>query len=524
MDGNLEVARSRDNFAVRYRGNAMVLNLRMADKLTNERFVRWAALRAERIDASIGHGPPRVVVGEVVLADFYARVILNSNAKLNLSDIIANPKAAPTSITRANPGNISPPAPETKQTAAATPAKRTIDANIRLGRIRLQGGAINYTDNFIKPHYTADLTDIGGKIGGFGTRSTEPAEVELQGQINSSAPIDITGSVNPLAPTAFVDIKAKADGVELTNFTPYSAKYTGYPITKGTLNVDVHYLLQNSQLTASNHFFISQLTFGDKVPSPNAINLPIALAVSLLKNPRGEIDITLPVSGSLNDPQFSIGRLILKALTTLIMKVVAAPFNMLASVVGAGGSKENLDHVEFPAGLSTLTPDATSRLTTLAKAMQSRPGLRLTMSGRVDPDLDRPGLRAAIVDRMVKMQKVKEMRERGENADVATVNLTPDEYDKYLKEVYKQAKFDKPRNFLGLDKSLPPDEMKKLLADNTKVSDEDLKSLANARAVAVRRYLGKQVDPVRLAVVAPNVGSAGMKDKGKATRVDLSID
>jgi hypothetical protein len=133
-------------------------------------------------------------------------------------------------------------------------------------------------------------------------------------------------------------------------------------------------------------------------------------------------------------------------------------------------------------------------------------------------------LRAAIVDRLVKAQKVKEIRERGETADVATVTLTPDEYDKYLKLVYKQAKFDKPRNFLGLNKSLPPDEMKKLLADNTKVTDENLKELANARAVAVRRYLGKQVDPVRLAVIAPTVGSAGNKDKGKAPGVDFSID
>ncbi|HEV3111342.1 MAG TPA: DUF748 domain-containing protein [Candidatus Binataceae bacterium] len=526
MDGDLEVSRRQENFNLRYRGNAMVVNLRMADKVTNERFLRWAALRASGIDANIGNGPPRVVVGEVALADFYARVILNSNAKLNLSDLIANPQAAPTSITHANPGNVSPPVPATKpsQTTAAAPAKPPIDANIRLGRITLQGGSINYTDNFIQPHYTADLTDIGGKIGGFGTRSTKPAEVELQGQINSSAPIDITGSVSPLAPEAFIDLKAKAEGVELTNLSPYSAKYTGYPITKGTLNVDVHYQLQNGQLTASNHLFLSQLTFGDKVPSPNAINLPFALAVSLLKNSRGEIDLTLPVSGSLNDPQFSIGALVLQALTNLILKVVASPFNMLASVVGGTGSKQNLDHVAFAAGLSTLTPAATSQLNTLAKAMQSRPGLRLTMSGRVDPSLDPPGLRAAIVDRLVKAQKVKEIRERGETADVATVTLTPDEYDKYLKLVYKQAKFDKPRNFLGLNKSLPPDEMKKLLADNTKVTDENLKELANARAVAVRRYLGKQVDPVRLAVIAPTVGSAGNKDKGKAPGVDFSID
>ncbi len=529
MDGNLEVARRRENFNLRYRGNGMVVNLRMSDKVTNERFLRWAALRASRIDANIGNGPPRVAVGEVVLADFYARVILNSNAKLNLSDLIANPQAAPTSITHANPGNDSPAAPAAKppQATAAAPAQGTsvapadhpLGADIKLGRITLQEGHINYTDNFIKPHYTADLTDIAGKIGGFGTRSTQPAEVQLQGEINSSSPIDITGSINPLAPLAFVDIKAKADGIELTNLSPYSAKYTGYPITKGTLNVDVHYLLEKQRLTASNHLFFSQLTFGDKVQSPNAINLPIALAVSLLKNSRGEIDLTVPVSGSLNDPQFNIGALVLHALSNLIMKVVSSPFSVLASM--AGGSNQRLDYVEFPAGLATLTPDAISRLSTLAKAMKDRPRLRLTISGRVDPKVDRSGLRAAMVDQRVKAEKVKELRERGENADAASVALAPDEYDKYLTLAYKEAKFDKPRNFLGLTKSLPPDEMKKLMLAHTDVTDHDLEELANARAAAVRRYLSKQVDPVRLAVGAPNLNAEGVKDK--TTRVDLAI-
>jgi hypothetical protein len=526
MDGNLEVARRRNNFNLRYVGNATVGNLRMIDKVTNERFLRWAALRFSRINADIGAGRPRVSVGEMALADFYARVILNSNGKLNLSDLIASPKSAPKSITRVNPeSQSSTPAAKLSSTTAAAPVKPPIDADVRVGRITLQGGAMNYTDNFIKPHYTADLTDLSGRIGGFGTRSAQPAQVDLQGQVISSAPIAITGSINPLAPEASLDIKAKADGVELTGFTPYSAKYTGYPITKGTLNVDVHYVLQNDQLTASNHLFISQLTFGDRVPSPSAINLPIAMAVSLLKNPRGEIDITVPVSGSLNDPQFSIGALILQALKNLILKIVESPFLLLASVAGAaGGSNQNLQFVAFPAGLDTLTPAATSQLSTVAKAMQNRPGLKLTMSGHVDPKVDGPGLREAVVDRMVKMQKVKEIRAGGGSAEVGTVELTPDEYNRYLKVAYKAAKFDKPRNFLGLNKSLPPDEMKKLLAQNTKITEDDLKQLANARAVAVRCYLGRQVDPVRLAVIAPNVASAGANDKGQVTGVDLAID
>jgi hypothetical protein len=527
MDGKLEMARRRKIFTVRYRGNAALGDLLMTDKVTKETFLRWTALRVSRIDASIGNGAPRVAMGEVVLANFYAPLILNSNGTLNLNHLVAARKAARKSLTRANPGSGPPEASTGKlqQNTAAAPAKPTIDADVRVDRITLQDGAINYTDNFIKPHYTVDLTNIRGKIDGFGTRTTKPADVEIHGLINSVSPIDITGSIDPLAPEAFVDINAKTDGYQLINFTPYSAKYIGYPITMGTLKIDVNYLLQNSQLTARNHLMISRLTFGDKVPSPNAIDAPIDLAVALLKNRRGEIDVTIPMSGSINDPQFSIGALYLSALRDLVVKTVESPFSIMASVAGAvGWSNQNLQYVAFPPGLATLTPGATNQLSILAKAMQSRPGLRLTMTPRVDPSTDGAGLRAMMVDRLVKMQKVEEIRAHGESADVATVELPPDEYDKYLTVVYKQAKFDKPRNFLGLHKSLPPAEMKKLLAENMKVTDDELKKLAIARVVAVGHYLDQHIDPVRLAVVPANIGAPGTKDKGPATGVVLAID
>jgi len=118
-----------------------------------------------------------------------------------------------------------------------------MDADIVLSKIVLKGGKVDYTDNFIKPNYTANLTEMEGKVGAFGTKSTSPADVSLEGKINDSSPINIDGSINPLAPTAFVDIKAKANGIELTGLSPYTTKYTGFPIIKGTLTVDVHYLL-----------------------------------------------------------------------------------------------------------------------------------------------------------------------------------------------------------------------------------------------------------------------------------------
>src|SRR5216683_696729 len=551
MNAALDIATVRNNLRVNYRGDATLGSVRLLDKLTNDSFMRWNALSASRINVEIGAGPPRVRVGSLALDDFYARVILNANGRINLSDISAGPQAPPTSLTRAEPApgvqplpaqvppTITPPAPPAALappatgpppgtsppgTAAPSPPAATtsnpIPADIELGQITFAGGRVNYSDNFIKPNYSANLTDITGKVGAFGTRSTSPAEVLLQGQVNGSSPIDISGSVNPLAPMAFVDLKAKANGVELTGLTAYSTKYTGYPIIKGTLTVDVHYLLNQQNLTADNHIFIDQLTFGDKVASPNAINLPLRLAVALLKNSRGQIDLRVPVSGSLSDPHFSIGSVVLHAFMNLIVKAATSPFSLIASAFGGGGNVD-LSYVEFAPGLATLSPDSQNRLAIVAKALQDRTGLRLNISGRVDPEFDRQGLREAMVARQIRAQKIKDVGDTGENAN--SVEVAPDEYDKYLKRAYKAADFPKPRDLIGLDKSLPPDEMKKLMLTNTQVGDKDLERLANARANAIRQWMSKKIDSSRLFVVAPKLDAKGINDKGKTTRADLSL-
>jgi hypothetical protein len=338
--------------------------------------------------------------------------------------------------------------------------------------------------------------------------------VLLRGAINGSAPVDINGFINPLAPMALVDIKAKADGIDLPGLSPYSTKYTGFPILKGTLSVNVHYLLKQNNLTADNHIFINQLTFGDRVANSTAMNLPIRLAVALLKNSRGEINLDLPVSGSLADPEFSIGGVLLHAVTNIIKTAATSPFSLIASAFGNG--IQQLDYVEFAPGSDKLSPDDQNKLGTLIKALQARPALKLSISGRADPAYDREGLRQTMLDREIAAQ--------APGGDVEdTSKLPPKRYDKYLERAYKAAKFPKPRNFIGMAKSLPPDEMKKLMLANIHVTADDLRQLADARANAVRQYLSKQINPSRLFITAPKLDASGIKDGGKTSRADLSL-
>ncbi len=515
MNGALSLATAHDQLRVSYRGDATLGNVHMLDRTTSDSVLRWHLCSASRIDAEIGSGPPKVQIGELALTDFDTRLILKSNGRLNLLDMMASPQSWPGSLTRVQlvPGNQMP---QTSGAPAAPPGS-PLDIAIELGGMTLQGGHVNFTDNFIKPNYTADLSAIAGTVGPFGTRATAAAAVALRGQVNGSAPIAINGAVNPLASMAFVDLRAEAHGVELTGLSPYSAKYAGYPIVKGTLTVDVHYLLERGQLTADNHLFIDQLTFGDHVESRDATTLPVRLAVALLKNAQGEIAVDIPVTGSLSDPQFSLSGVILDAFVNLIVKAATSPFSLIAS---AFGTQEDLDYIEFPAGLATLTPDSQQKLATIAQALQDRPALQLGISGRADPQSDREGLREA---RLASLIRIRKIQDSGGDGDADRVHLTPEEYNTYLTRLYKTANFPKPRDFLGLDKSLPPDEMKKLLLTHMEISDQDLQHLANGRANAVRQWLSGQVDPGRLFVVAPTLKTDGLQDKDKTTRVDLSL-
>ncbi len=553
MDGAVGLEQQRKDFLVSYKGDATLGSVRMLDKLTNDLFFRMNALNVNGIDFALGKGPPKVHVGLIGLNDFYSRIILNKDGKLNLKDVTANPQEAPTSLTRAQgePGSkgAAPVAPSSTPTPAAAPSVaaamapgaspgaeaspaqpyqgQPMDADVELKKITLKGGKVDYTDNFIKPNYTANMTDMEGSVGAFGTKSTSPAPVSLDGKINGSSPLNIDGSINPLAPTAFVDIKAKADAIELTGVSPYTVKYTGYPITKGTLTVDVHYLLDTGKLTADNHIFIDQLTFGDHVESPDATNLPIRLAVSLLKNSKGQIDVRIPISGSLSDPQFSIGSIILGAFMNLIVKAATAPFSLIASAFGSvtgGGAPQDLAYIEFKPGYSTLTPESQQKLDTVAKALADRTALKLNIEGRVDPKFDTDGYKEASLDHSIQVLRHNSEGSSGDGTGKSAA-LSTEDYNKYLKKVYGAGDFKKPRDVVGLAKTQPPDEMKKLILENTPVSDQDLKNLADARANAVRAYLSsKQVDSGRMFIVAPKLDASGIKDQGKTTRVDLSLE
>jgi hypothetical protein len=249
------------------------------------------------------------------------------------------------------------------------------------------------------------------------------------------------------------------------------------------------------------------------------------LAVALLKDRNGVIDVNLPISGSLDDPQFSVGGIILQIILNIITKAVTAPFTLLGSLFGGGGGEE-LSFVEFDYGRAMITSAAEAKIKTLATAMNNRPALKLEISARVDPVNDLEGLRKVSVERKVKAQKLRELARRGAApSSVDDVQIAGGEYERYLKAAYGAESFPKPRNIIGLAKDLPVAEMEALMLKNTQISDDDLRDLANRRAQAVRdRILASgQVTPERIFIVASKTATGDAKEKGRSSRVDFSL-
>ncbi len=480
---------------VSYKGQAGIDELYTREPDTGDDFLRWKRLAATDIDVNIAplalSGKDRIRIGSISLQELFAKVVINKAGRINLQDILR--QGAP----QAAASNATPP---------ATPKARTDTPQIELGGIKIAGGRLNFSDQFIKPSYTANITDLRGTVSAIGPHSP-PAQVALQGRIEGAAPLTIQGRINPVGASLFLDIVAKARGIDLPTLSPYATKYTGYPIVRGKLSVDVAYKIDNGKLDAQNSIFLDQLTFGERVDSPTATQLPVLFAVSLLKNSRGEIDLRLPVTGSLNDPEFSIGGVLMQVFGNLMTRAVTAPFSLLASLFS--GSEGDLGTVEFTPGTAELTAESLPRLSKLQQALIDRPALKLDITVHIDPLNELGDIRRTRLMSRMQAERRKHSPASDTTADTPPNRWGEADYGQWLQRLYDSTSVpNKPRNVIGIAKKIPLADMESLLMSAINVSDDALRELAQERAAAVRNVLGDQVPTERLFTLAPIITAA----------------
>ena len=472
-----QAAPPKEALQIQWQGDLSVNGLRSVDKVSREPFVNLGALALPGLQLQWTlprAADDQLVTSDIALVDFYARVILGADGKLNLGSVLADPdvpQAAPVSLTqpqsaaqdatsRTQISREPDPSPARPRKAAPADASSSASPHVRLGTIRIAGGEVDFTDRFIKPNYSAKLADLHGAITPARGDLQGPAEVEISGRVDGDTPLEITGRIDLLAAQAFLDLRAVARGFDLPKLSPYSGKWAGYAIEKGKLTATLRYTLTGENLKAENRLVINQLTFGEKVESPDAFKIPVQFAISLLKDAQGVIDLDLPIAGTLSDPQFSVGGLIWRAIGNLLLKVVTAPFSALAALAQDGLPDNELSHLVFEPGSAELDEQDHKRLGALARALKTRPELNLDLTGYADPESDRN----AMTER-----RLKELIERNRQPLTAARE----------KELRAQAQ----------------------------ASDDDLRELAQQRGQNARRVLRDEHDlsNERLFLIAPRL-------------------
>ncbi|MFN7120667.1 MAG: DUF748 domain-containing protein [Hydrogenophaga sp.] len=485
--------------ALRLDGDAALDDLSANTLSPAEDLLAWKSLQVRGLKLNLTPGQAtQVAVRETVLSDYFARVIVDEAGKINLQGLVKQPGDAP----------AAEPAPPQATAAASGPAP-----DIRLGPISLVNGRVRFSDRFIKPNYTANLSELTGSLGAFSNAqpagaAPELAALSLRGRAEGTAALEIDGQLNPLAQPLALDIQGRVRNLELPPLSPYTVKYAGYGIERGKLSVDVAYKIDpDGQLVASNQIVLNQLSFGERVAGSEAPNLPVKLAVALLADRNGVIDINLPVSGSINDPQFRLAPIIFKLIFNLIGKAITAPFSLIASAFGGGA--EAPSQVVFAPGSAVLAAENQQRLESVAKALADRPALQITVVGHSDLEAERSGYQRSRLDERVLAEKRRALARDGK-AIPDKLAVSTDEYPALLKEVYRRADIPKPRNLIGIAKDIPQAEMEALLLASIPVTPDALRDLAVARGQAVKDFLASRSLPEdRMFLGAPQLGRQG---------------
>lgn len=355
-------------------------------------------------------------------------------------------------------------------------------------------GSSDFADRSLILPFTAPIKSLDGGASDICSDKKSTMKISLKGNVYDLAPVDVDGHINLYSGNH--DLTINFTGMPMPLISPYMVEFAGYKVEKGKMSLKLKYKIVDSELTASNNILIDQFELGEKVENPKAVSLPLEMAVALLKDSDGKINIDVPITGSLNDPQFSIGAIISDALVNAISKVVTSPFQALASLLG--DDEENISTISFKAGNAILDKAEQDKLATLAKLLKERSVLILDIKGAAFLAQDWPAMKdAALYDSFKQIRADEINRQIGSRKTLATdVELSEADYKRLLAEQFI-AKFPKlaRKSFFGNPELIDPkagnfyEVAKQNLNSTLKGEQTRLKTLAGQRAQAIARYL-----------------------------------
>jgi hypothetical protein len=533
LSGDAKVHYGPGQPALQFGGNISVANLHTVDNALHEDFINWDGLDIQGLNFQ--HDPDRLDIDQVAARKLYARVIIEPDESINVKRVLTGPGATVV----APSGNTGPPIAATAAPAPATPLPRTgkkpapakgaaaaaPSMPMSIKRIVLKAGQANFADLSVMPNFATGIQNLEGTVLGLSSKTNSRARVDIHGSVDAFAPVSISGEVNVLSAALYTDLTMSFKNIELSTFNPYSGKFAGYNISKGKLTTELHYKVDGRKLDAQHHIIVEQLEFGDKTESKDAVSLPVKLAVALLKDRDGVIDLNLPVTGSLDDPKFKLAPIIWKVFVDILEKAVTAPFALLGSLFGGG---PDLQFVDFQPGAAELDPGATDKARTMVKALNARPQLKIEIPIAVVGELDRPQLiEEQFQTQIHEIQAASRKKSSGPVVGFEQLDATAQLElltQLYTKNFGAEPKF--PDSIAAI-KGKPEVGAAKIeflsreLHQHIAVSEADLTALGQQRAMNLQQALltGTQLDPGRVFLVANDKA----KNHDGRVRLELSL-
>lgn len=480
---------------ITFNGNSEVTSINLTDAQGTP-FAKWQDLKVAGINFS-SDSKLSLVVKNIALSSPSFYIAKSAKGKFNIETLVKSESKAPAKSASA----------ETKTTVKTSSTKSTGTSSglpsITLNKISINNGSVFYRDSAMEPEFTLHLSALKGSLTDFTTAKGTPANLDVTGNLNGT-PISAKGSIAPFAKSLSLNLDGSVTSLSMPILSPYSVEFTGYPIKQGQVTYKGAYKIDNGELTSTNNIVINRLEFGAVSPKAKE-TLPVGLAVSLLQDRSGQIDLNLPVTGSLNDPEFSVGGIIVKVIVNLITKAVTAPFALIGSMFG--GENLDLNNLAFVTGSARISDQTEKALAVVGKAMTERPGIKIQITGIGNTALDEKGLKEK---RLMRQMIFSIYRDSTSSTDAK--KLTPVQMNQAIRNLFKES--DAPNK----PKTDNPQEMMDFLLQNIRVPSQDLQELATRRAEAVRNYLinKEKIKPDRLFVVAGDVidnagNTAGVK-------------
>ncbi|MEQ9547986.1 MAG: DUF748 domain-containing protein [Marinobacter sp.] len=448
VDGNLDLDGQKEPLTGTFSGTAEVSGLNLTLPDSSEPLLAWQTLRLAPLEYNVH--PARLEIGTITLSQPAVNVVRGGNGLHNVERII--------------PVSGAPAEPEAEASKEDKEGKPGII--FRIEQLLLEEGDVSYTDRTLDPAFTTRFDELNGTVTGISNIAPQQGKVSLRGRVDGVSDVNFEGTLGTLGTDDVSQLSLDMKNASLPTLSPYFGRYLGYGVDSGKLNVDMNYEIAGSRIDATNIIVMDRLELGQPVASEEAVSAPVKLGLALLRDSKGVIELDVPISGDLDDPDFSVGKVVMRALVNILAKAAASPFSVLGSVAElAGLSGEELSQVNFLAGQIALAEGEQAKLDALADALAERPALLLNIRGVVAPQAD--GL--ALLKQRLEQQK------GGSLSD----------------EAWEQARQD----YLAGDRPLPP---------------ESLGNLASGRGVWLRQQMleeygvaAKQLfllDPVRNAM------------------------